>query len=377
MKSIDIKKPKYILPLIALPFLLGIGWVAVDMFASAPVEESILVTTDDINVDIPDANLHKKDVKTKLGAVKDAYKKSTDFSSIQAIEKESAVNEFDEDFASLYTDEEMREIDSIQQVSRLVKEESNAIQERYNSREIYSYGEPDRNGTREEPKMSKMQEEMELFKMQMDYIDSIQNRRPSAEPPATKKKEAPEAPAIEVLKAKNPAETYFNTVGSSNEVSLITAILDESIKVTQGSRVRIRLLDDIMIQDMLVPKGTYLYGNVSGFKAQRVSISISSIMIDGKQKKVDLSVYDNDGQEGFYVPESAFRDLAQDIGGQIGSQTIQFGNQTEGIEQFAYGALQDMYRSTTQAISKNIKKNKAKLKYNTQIFLVNNKEKDK
>lgn len=131
-----------------------------------------------------------------------------------------------------------------------------------------------------------------------------------------------------------------------------------------------------MINDALLTKGTYLYGNVSSFKAQRVHINISSIMVDGRQMKVDLSVYDNDGQEGFFVPSSAFRDLSKDVGAQIGSQTIQMNSQSEGVEQFALGALQDAYRSTTQALSKNIKKNKAKLKYNTQVFLVNNKDKE-
>ena len=191
-----------------------------------------------------------------------------------------------------------------------------------------------------------------------------------------KQDEKPKEKAIEVVKAKNPAEVYFNTVGKEQKTSLITAILDETLKVTDGSRVRIRLLDDIMINDALLTKGTYLYGNVSGFKAQRVHINISSIMVDGKQMKVDLSVYDNDGQEGFFVPSSAFRDLSKDVGAQIGSQTIQMNSQSEGVEQFALGALQDAYRSTTQALSKNIKKNKAKLKYNTQVFLVNNKDKE-
>lgn len=149
------------------------------------------------------------------------------------------------------------------------------------------------------------------------------------------------------------------------------------MKVTSGSRIRIRLLDDIMIDNVILTKGTYIYGNVAGFKEQRVNINVSSIMVNGKQMKVNLSVFDNDGQEGFFVPASAFRDLTKQVGGQLGSQNIQISSQTEGIEQFAFGALQDAYRSTTQAISKNIKENKAKLKYNTQVFLVNNNEKNK
>ena len=69
--------------------------------------------------------------------------------------------------------------------------------------------------------------------------------------------------------------------------------------------------------------------------------------------------------------------MSKDVGAQIGSQTTQMNSQSEGVEQFALGALQDAYRSTTQALSKNIKKNKAKLKYNTQsFFLVNNKDKE-
>ncbi len=125
-----------------------------------------------------------------------------------------------------------------------------------------------------------------------------------------------------------------------------------------------------MINDALLTKGTYLYGNVSGFKAQRVHINISSIMVDGKQMKVDLSVYDNDGQEGFFVPSSAFRDLSKDVGAQIGSQTIQMNSQSEGVATIRFRCLYKMsYRSyNPSSFPKNIKKNKAKLKYNTHVF---------
>lgn len=228
---------------------------------------------------------------------------------------------------------------------------------------------------RELPQKSKMQEEMELFKMQMAYIDSLQNPQRHQKPVVNdSKKTDMEEKTIEVMKAVNPATAYFNTVGKDKKTSLITAILDENVKVTQGSRIRIRLLDDIMLNDAILSKGTYIYGNVSGFSEQRVKINISSIMLDGKRMKVDLSVYDIDGQEGFFVPSSAFRDLSKDIGSQVGSQNITMNTSNGGVEQFAFNALQDAYRSTTQALSKNIKKNKAKLKYNTQIFLVNNKE---
>lgn len=62
MKQIDIKKPKYIIPILILPFILGIGWLVKDMINSAPAEETTLVETEELNLDIPDANLEKSEV---------------------------------------------------------------------------------------------------------------------------------------------------------------------------------------------------------------------------------------------------------------------------------------------------------------------------
>ena len=53
MKQIDIKKPKYIIPILILPFILGIGWLVKDMINSAPAEETTLVETEELNLDIP------------------------------------------------------------------------------------------------------------------------------------------------------------------------------------------------------------------------------------------------------------------------------------------------------------------------------------
>jgi hypothetical protein len=59
---------------------------------------------------------------------------------------------------------------------------------------------------------------------------------------------------------------------------------------------------------------------VSGFGQQRVKASISSILVGGKFIKVGLSVFDNDGMEGFYVPESTFREMVKDAGSANGSR---------------------------------------------------------
>lgn len=374
MKSINIKKPKYIIPALALPFILGIGYMVVDMIDSGKnKEEGVqLAETEELNTDIPDANLEDREVTSKFEALKNSFKKSSDFSSIQTIDKEEDISEI-EDGGSLYTADEMREIDSLNQISSLKRKELE--QQLLAGSQLKEGIEPDRGGDREAPARSKMQEEMELFKMQMAYMDSLQNpQRYQQKQKAKVQDVAEEEKPIEVVKSVNPAAKYFNTIGKEEKTSLISAILDETVKVVQGSRIRIRILDDIRVNNTVLTKGSYLYGNVSGFSEQRVKINVSSIMIDGVRIKVDLSVYDNDGQEGFFVPASAFRDLTKEIGSQVGSQNITMNTSDGGVEQFAFNALSDVYRSTSQAISKNIKKNKAKLKYNTQIYLVNNKE---
>ncbi len=66
--------------------------------------------------------------------------------------------------------------------------------------------------------------------------------------------------------------------------------------------------------------------------------------------KVNLSVFDNDGMEGFYVPESAFRDFVKDAGASTVQQNINlesedgYGSGISG-EAIALQALQNMYNS--------------------------------
>mgnify|MGYP000305600445 CR=1 FL=1 len=83
---------------------------------------------------------------------------------------------------------------------------------------------------------------------------------------------------------------------------LIQAIIDENIKAVDGSRVRLRLLDDVEIGECVIARGTYLYATVSGFSSGRVKGNISSILVNDELVKVSLSLYDTDGMEGLYVP---------------------------------------------------------------------------
>lgn len=171
---------------------------------------------------------------------------------------------------------------------------------------------------------------------------------------------------------------YFNTLAENEpEPRLIKAIIDEDIKAVEGSRVRLRLLDDIEIDGKVVEKGTYLYATMSGFGSQRVKGSIKSLLVEDELVKVNLSLYDTDGLEGLYVPSSSFRETTQDIASNALGSTMSINNGSTGntFAQWGMQAIQNAYQRTSNALAKAVRKNKAKLKYGTFVYLVNGREK--
>ena len=192
---------------------------------------------------------------------------------------------------------------------------------------------------------------------------------------------AEEAKAEEVVKKQKETSEYFNTITTNEpEHKLIKAIIDEDIKAVDGSRVRLRLLDDIDIGERTIQAGSYLYCTMSGFSQQRVKGTVKSILYNDELIKVNLSLYDTDGLEGLYVPRSSFRETSQDIASGAMSQSMNLNDGSSSGSSFGrWGmqAIQNAYQKTTNAISKSIRKNKVKVKYGTQVYLINSKEKNR
>lgn len=190
---------------------------------------------------------------------------------------------------------------------------------------------------------------------------------------------ADEPPSAVVRKVKTTSD-YFNTLAKdAREPKLIQAIIDEDIKAVDGSRIRLRLLDDVEIDECVVKRGTYLYATVSGFSSGRVKGNINSILVDDELVKVSLALYDTDGMEGLYVPNSQFRETSKDVASSAmsGNMSMSTGTTGNSLAQWGMQAVNNAYQKTSNAISKAIKKNKVKLKYGTFVYLVNGQEKRK
>ncbi|MBV4359070.1 conjugative transposon protein TraM [Pinibacter aurantiacus] len=113
----------------------------------------------------------------------------------------------------------------------------------------------------------------------------------------------------------------FYSIGDDREESVATsniieAVIPESQTIVNGAVMKLQLKNDVNVKDILVPKGTFLYGT-SSINNERLIISISSIKYLDNILPVALSVYDLDGMEGIYTPGAITRDVAKQSSDQV------------------------------------------------------------
>lgn len=162
----------------------------------------------------------------------------------------------------------------------------------------------------------------------------------------------------------------FNTISIDKETNYVKAVIDENSTSYLGSRIRFRLLENVKAGKFLIPKGSILYGQISGFSLQRVNLNIVSVLINGEIIPINLSVFDVDGMQGLYVPQSAFTEMMRTFG----TNSVQGNTLQSGSEDFFKSMASNLFTSASQTISNIIRKNKAKLKFNTYLYLINEKE---
>ncbi len=147
------------------------------------------------------------------------------------------------------------------------------------------------------------------------------------------------------------------------------AVIDENLTCYLGSRVRLRLMEDIWAGSNLIRKGSSIYALVSGFSGQRVTLEVRSMLYNDQILPVRLEIYDLDGLPGLFVPVSAFRDFTRDLGATTVQGVAVEGSAVSGT-QFLTSAAGKLFESSSSAIAALIRKNKAKIKYNSYIYLI-------
>ena len=405
LKKINWKQPKYMIPLIIYVPLLFVGYFVIDLFHTekAEIPDDSMKTTEYLNPELPDARIKGDGVGNKYESMLKSYGRIDDYSAMNNIDRNN--DEEKEGYDSKYSDEERELLESqdaqkLAELQRQLQESAQKGQEVANG----TLSEEDRIARSQQREREAM-EELERALAQA-RLQGQQATQPAYQQPDVTDEQTAQAgqgsqaeakvnvnerlvksiddddEAQEVVKKVKVTSDYFNTIADADaEPNLIKAIIDENIKAVDGSRVRLRLLDDIEINEVVVPKGSYIYATMSGFGSQRVKGSVKSILIHDELIKVNLSLYDTDGLEGLYVPSSSFRETTKDVASGAMSNTSSLTSSStsagNALVQWGNQAISNAVQKTSNAIGKSIKKNSAKLKYGTFVYLINGKEKKK
>ncbi|WPO84652.1 conjugative transposon protein TraM (plasmid) [Chryseobacterium sp. JJR-5R] len=401
-KKINFKDKKYILPLIALPLLILFIYVGVGLTSGSKKGKD---QPKELSLSLGET---RDSIKTKNDAYDEFFKNEDNRSELAGLDKE-------EDSLMNYGDNlslaQKRRIDSLKEMnankgyqaqngpSSYYKKAGNGNGGGSNDDRDYkrssdiirmlndkSYGKPDtgyeeetaKYNTRNQPQQQQQPDPVKYLKQQMLVMDSLEKSR---DPEYQSKLAAEEKLKMNKEKmdefinstfnvSKSGINDNFNAIYKDKENSFIKAVIDENNKGFLGSRIRLRLLEDIFIRNKKISKGSILYGQISGFSMQRVDLKIVSVFVKGEIYPVNLSIYDVDGMKGLYVPQSVFRDMMREMG----SNSVQGTQMDMGGQGFFTTIGSKLFTSTSKSIANLIKTNKAKLKYNSYVFLIDEKQ---
>lgn len=375
LEKINFRQPKYMLPAILYFPLLGASYFIFDLFHTETLEiqDKTLQTMEFLNPELPGAQIKDDGIGSKYENMAKAWGKIQDYSAVDNIEREETDNN-KEQYESQYTQDDIALLDEQQQEKAAAAEIADA---KKREQEALAELEKALAEARLKGQNAVMPAAEADTTVTVPAQGGVSEGRISEESRSVKAPSADEPPSEVVRKVKTTSD-YFNTLAKdAREPKLIQAIIDEDIKAVEGSRVRLRLLDDIEINECVVKRGSYLYVTVNGFSSGRVKGDISSILVDDELVKVSLTLYDTDGMEGLYVPNSQFRETSKDVasGAMSGNMNMSTGTYGNSLAQWGMQAVNNAYQKTSNAISKAIKKNKVNLKYGTFVYLVNGQEK--
>lgn len=170
-----------------------------------------------------------------------------------------------------------------------------------------------------------------------------------------------------------PRNWGFNTVAGNEEVkdkNSIRACVYQTVTITDGQEVGLRLLEPMMAGNYLIPANTVVTGSAR-ITGERMGITINAIQHAGNVIPVELLVYDLDGGLGISVPGSeeinAVKEIAANMGSGMGSSiTITDDAGSQLLADLGRSAIQ----GASQYVSKKMRTVKITLKAGYQVLLL-------
>ena len=164
---------------------------------------------------------------------------------------------------------------------------------------------------------------------------------------------------------------FHTAVGKASvtERNTISACVYGNQTITDGQAVKLRLLEPMAVDDMIIPRNAVVVG-AGRIQGERLGISITSLEYEGTIIPVELMVYDSDGQEGIFIPNSmelnAVKEVAANMGGSLGSS---INISTDAGAQLASDLGKGVIQGTSQYIAKKMRTVKVHLKSGYKVML--------
>ena len=169
----------------------------------------------------------------------------------------------------------------------------------------------------------------------------------------------------------------FNTavgIVSALDKNTISACIYGNQTVTDGQKVRLRLLEQMCVGDIIIPANAVVTGSAK-ITGERLGISVTSIEYAGSIYNVKLNVYDTDGQKGIFIPGSmelnAVKEVAANMGTSMGSS---INISSDAGAQLASDLGKGLIQGTSQYIAKKMRTVKVHLKSNYRVMLYADKQ---
>lgn len=161
---------------------------------------------------------------------------------------------------------------------------------------------------------------------------------------------------------------FVNAPAYSNTIKVT---IHQDQEVVSGSVIKLRLLDSIIINGILIPRNQFIYGIVS-IEEERLQISLKSLRYKDFILPISLSAFDLDGLQGLYIPGNLNRDASKK-GVDDALQSLQIMTMDPSLPaQAATAGVQ----AAKGLFSKKVKQIRVKLKAGYQLLLQDNNQKN-
>ena len=170
-----------------------------------------------------------------------------------------------------------------------------------------------------------------------------------------------------------PRNVGFLTAAGNEGVkdkNSIRACVSQTVTLTNGKEVQLRLLEPLRAGNILIPANTLVTG-ACRIGGERLEVTINSIQYAGNIIPVELQVYDMDGQSGIFVPNNdevkAAKEVASTLASSAGTSIMISDNAGS---QLAADMGKGLIQGASQYISKKMSVVKVTIKANYKLLLL-------